>query len=153
MKEVNIYAATSYRSPRRADGWIGYVLETEGRTGPVTLTGFEKLQQSTRYQAELLSVIKALEHMTTQCRITVYTDSVYVAAGFRDWAQVWKQSGWLTARGDPIANREEWKRLVELTDCHEITVRTDNHTYSGWLAGELARRSCTGATGKERNNG
>ena len=141
MKQVNIYTQTSFRRPGKGTGWIGYVLETQGRNGPVTLTNFVQLEDVTRHQAELLSVSKALERMIKPSEITIFTDSLYAAGGFNGWLEQWQQNNWQSARGVPVLYREEWERLLELTKPHKITVKNAEHEYSKWMAGELARRA------------
>lgn len=141
MKQVKIYTQTSFRRPRKGNGWIGYVLETQGRDGPVTLTNFIQLEDTTRHQAELLSVCKALERMTKPSEITIFTDSLYVTSGFNGWVEQWQQNNWTNSRSDPVAYREEWERLLELAKPHIVTVKSEVHEYSGWLKSELARRA------------
>ena len=141
MKHVNIYVQTSFRRPRKGNGWFGYVLETQTRDGPATRTGFELLEDTTRHQAEILSVSKALERMVKPSEITIFTDSLYVAGGFRTWVEQWQQNGWVNSRGEPVAYQEEWKKLLELAKPHKITVENAEHEYSGWLKTELSRRA------------
>lgn len=139
MRAVRIYTGTDLRSPRAASGKIGYVLETQGRAGPVTRTGFADLASVTRNQAELTAIEKALERMTEPCEIAIFTESTYVAAGM-EWAKQWKENGWITARGKPVSNQEEWSRVLELMEPHEVTVESKQHEYSSWIKTELSRR-------------
>ena len=141
MKQVKIYVQTSFRRPRKGNGWCGYVLEVETEAGPATLSNFVQLEDVTRHQAELLSVCKALERMTKPSEITIYTDSLYVASGLNNWVEQWQQNNWQSSRGNPVAYREEWERLLELAKPHEITVANAEHEYSGWLTSELAHRA------------
>ena len=139
MREVRIFTGTDLKSPRAASGKIGYVLETQGRNGPVTRTGFADLESVTRNQAELTAIEKALERMTEPCEITIFTESTYVAAGM-EWVKQWKDNGWITARGKPVSNQEEWSRVLELMEPHKVTVESKQHEYSSWIKTELSRR-------------
>lgn len=141
MKQVNIYVQTSFRRPRKGNGWIGYVLETQTAAGTATLTDFKLLEDTTRHQAELLSVCKALERMTKPSEITIFTDSLYVASGLNSWMEQWQANNWTNSRGDPVAYREEWERLLELAKPHKVTVKNEEHNYKNWLTSELARRA------------
>lgn len=141
MKQVNIYVQTSFRRPRKENGWVGYVLEMQTAAGPATLSKFEQLEDATRHQAELLSVCKALERMTKPSEITIYTDSLYVTSGLDSWVEKWQQNNWQNSRGDSVAYRPEWERLLELAKPHKITVKNAEHEYRGWLKSELARRA------------
>ena len=141
MKQVKIFVQTSFRRPRKGSGWIGYVLETQGKQGMVTRTGFEQLEDATRHRAELVSVCKALERMVLPSEIAIFTDSLYVASGWNGWIEQWQQNNWQSARGVPVLYREEWERLLELIKPHNVTVKNEEHEYSGWLKSELARRA------------
>ncbi|MBQ7863823.1 MAG: hypothetical protein IJ420_00520 [Lachnospiraceae bacterium] len=152
MKQVNIYVQTSFRRPRKGNGWIGYVLETQTAAGVATLTDFKMLEDTTRHQAELLSVCKALERMTKPSEITIYTDSLYAASGFNSWVEQWQQNNWQSSRGNPVSYREEWERLLELAKPHKVTVKNEEHEYSGWLKSELARRAEIAPVQQERRN-
>ena len=140
MKQVNIYTQTSFRRPRKGSGWVGYVLEMQTSAGPATLSKFEQLEDTTRHQAELLAVCKALERMTKPSEIKILTDSLYVASGLNSWVEQWQQNNWNNSRGEPVAYREEWERLLELVKPHKITVENAEHEYSGWFRTELSRR-------------
>ncbi|MBP3577683.1 MAG: hypothetical protein J6K15_06200 [Lachnospiraceae bacterium] len=141
MKQVNIYTQTSFRRPRRGNGWIGYVLETQTAAGPATLTDFKLLEDTTRHQAELLSVCKALKRMTKPSEITIFTDSLYVAGGLNSWVEQWQQNNWYSSRGNPVSYKEEWQQLLELAKPHKVTVKNEEHNYKNWLSSELARRA------------
>ena len=139
MRSVRIFTGTNLKTPRASSGKIGYVLETEGRNGPVTRTGFEELENVTRNQAELKVIEKALERMLEPCEITIFTESSYVAAGM-EWVRQWEENGWITARGKPVSNKEEWVCVLELMRTHSVTVENKHHEYSNWIQTELSRR-------------
>lgn len=141
MKQVNIYTQTSFRRPRKGNGWVGYVLEMQTSAGPATLTDFKLLEDTTRHQAELLSVCKALERMTKPSEITIFTDSLYVASGLNSWVEQWQKNDWNNSRGEPVAYKEEWQQLLELAKPHKVTVKNEEHNYKNWLASELTRRA------------
>ena len=141
MKQVNIYTQTSFRRPRKGNGWVGYVLEMQTSAGPATLTDFKLLENATRHQAELLSVCKALERMTKPSEITIFTDSLYVASGLNNWVEQWQKNDWNNSRGEPVAYKEEWQQLLELAKPHKVTVKNEEHNSKNWLSSELARRT------------
>lgn len=139
MRKVNIYTATDFRSPRAKEGQFGYVLETQGRTGPVTLTGFGNVQDATKNLAELEAAVNALKRMTEPCEITICTESAYVAAGL-EWVKDWSENGWVTTAGTPVANKEEWEQLFALMKNHTVNVEQKEHSYSQWLKNEMEKR-------------
>ena len=70
---------------------------------------------TTNNKMELMGTIAALEMVhDSPLRILVFTDSTYVIKGITQWVWGWRQRGWLTAEGNPVANRELWERLVRV---------------------------------------
>ena len=43
--------------------------------------------------------------------LQLYTDSAYVFSGSTAWARGWKERGWKTAAGRPVANQDLWQEL------------------------------------------
>ncbi len=44
----------------------------------------------------------------------IYTDSKYVVQGLNEWCLNWEKNNWRTADKKPVANQEEWQRLLAL---------------------------------------
>lgn len=147
MKEVKIFTATMGKL-RASTGAFGYVLETKGKHGTVTREGFQALENVTKNQAELKAISAALGRMIEPCIITIYTESSYVASGI-DYSEGWVRNNWISTRGTPVANKEDWMEVLEKMKGHIIQVECKEHEYSVWLRSEMTR-SCTGATGKEK---
>lgn len=143
MKEVNIYVKSSIKSTRRRDGYIGYVLELITDTKPVTLNGFEKVEQVTSNQSELVAITQALKRMMKKCVLTIYTDSAYIGSAIENkWIDSWQKKGWVNAKNEPIANAEEWQNLLKLLEGHQYSVVVGfEHEYAKWMERELAKRS------------
>lgn len=141
MREVNLYTASGIKSPRPASGTAGYILEMKTEKGAVTLTKTAEIPNATANRSELKILIMALKRLTGKCRLTIYTESAYVAAGLEVLPR-WRDNGWRTGRGREIANRAEWQEAAELLEGHEFSVDTGNHEYRAWLRREV--------TGKEK---
>lgn len=93
-------------------GWAAIVVFPEGHV--VELGGGDP--STTNNQMEMLAVIKGLESAKAANQsVVIYTDSTYVIRGITQWVWGWRQRGWLTAEGQPVANRELWEELVRLT--------------------------------------
>lgn len=108
--------------------------------GPVTLTKTAEILNATANQSELRIIIEGVKRLREKCRLTIYTESSYVAAGFRELSR-WKENGWRTSRNKEVANREEWQEIAEILSEHEVTVVTAaEHEYRTWLRGEVARK-------------
>lgn len=82
--------------------------------GPI-FYGYE--ENTTNNRMELLGVITALQHFSSQKEIgaTVYTDSAYISNCFKDkWYMNWRKNGWKNASKQPVKNRDLWERLIGL---------------------------------------
>lgn len=83
-------------------------------------------EHTTNNRMELMGVIHALEVMRQvdplnrlDCRIT--TDSAYVVNAFNQrWIPGWIRRGWKNSKGEPVANKELWLRLVQLTKDRKV---------------------------------
>jgi ribonuclease HI len=70
-----------------------------------------RVLNTTNNRMELVVVIKAIERLPADRRVTLFTSSKYVVDNLRDRLDGWRAGGWLKASGEPISNLEHWKRL------------------------------------------
>lgn len=143
MREVNIYVKSSIKSTRKRDGHIAYILELITDKKPVTLSGFEKVEQMTSNQSELAAITKALKRMKDKCVLTIYTDSKYIGSAIENkWIDGWIKKNWVNAKDEPIANAEEWRNLLKLLEGHQFSVVVDfKHEYASWMERELEKKN------------
>lgn len=136
MQQVNVFIETSSRFRGNVERKCGYVLSTQLRTGKETREHFGRVT-GTYHQAILLTMVDALDHMTRTCDVCFYISDLYVTSRLGKITEM-AGSGWLDTKGKPIANREEWCRLFkainQLPDPHEITAKTEKHSYSACSA-------------------
>jgi ribonuclease HI len=78
---------------------------------------------TTNNRMELTAAAEALESLKRPCRVVVNTDSEYLRNGITRWQTGWVRKGWKNAKGDPVANMDLWRRLLELVKIHEIEWR------------------------------
>jgi len=75
---------------------------------------------ATSDRAELRAAIAALECQLWGTEgwytVTVATDSTYVVDGITDWVPRWKLRQWTKATGEDVANKDLWKRLLQLVN-------------------------------------
>jgi ribonuclease HI len=83
-----------------------------------TLFGGE--QQTTNNRMELTAAIEGLQALKRDCRVELYTDSVYVKDGITRWLANWKRNGWKTAAKKPVANQDLWEQLDALCARHDV---------------------------------
>jgi ribonuclease HI len=91
-------------------GW-GAVLKFGEQTK--TLYGGEK--NTTNQRMELTACIKALETVKPEYPVDLYSDSAYLINCFAaKWYVNWRKNGWLSAKKQPVENRDLWERLLDL---------------------------------------
>ena len=76
---------------------------------------------TTNNRMELTAAAEALEALTRPCRIALHTDSEYVRNGVTRWSTGGVRRKWRTAGGDPVANMELWRRVLEAAKRHEVS--------------------------------
>lgn len=135
---VNIYIQTDAKSPKRQSAHAIFTISTMTSKGPADATWTEDLE-GTANEVELLALIKAMEHLTADCDIELYTESQFIASGI-DWLAGWKEKNWKTAKGKDIAHKDEWMRLDELLLGREILAHCkEDHSFRKWQQFELER--------------
>jgi ribonuclease HI len=72
---------------------------------------------------ELTAAAAALESLIRPCSVIVHTDSQYVRNGITRWSTGWVRKNWRTAAGDPVANMDLWRRLLDAASRHQIEWR------------------------------
>ena len=75
---------------------------------------------TTNNRMELTAACAALEALTRPCRVVMHTDSEYVKNGITRWHTGWVRRNWRNAAGDPVANMDLWRRLLEAAGRHEV---------------------------------
>ena len=66
---------------------------------------------TTNNRMEMMAALMALKCVPRQSEIQIFSDSRYVIDGITKWIHAWKQKGWKTAAGKPVANVDLWYRL------------------------------------------
>ena len=72
---------------------------------------------------ELTAAAAALEALKRPCTVVLHTDSEYVRNGITRWHTGWVRKNWRNAAGDPVANMDLWRRLLDAAAKHEIEWR------------------------------
>ena len=98
-------------------GGYGTVLIYKGRRRELS-RGY---RLTTNNRMEMLAAIVALEALKESCRVTIHTDSEYLAnAVEKGWARRWKANGWRRNKKEKALNPDLWERLITLCDSHEV---------------------------------
>jgi ribonuclease HI len=78
---------------------------------------------TTNNRMELTAAAAALEALTRPCRVIVHTDSEYLRLGITRWHAGWVRRNWRNAAGDPVANMDLWRRVLDAAARHEVDWR------------------------------
>jgi ribonuclease HI len=116
LKTVVIYTDGACKGNPGPGGW-GALLEYDGRRKEL----FGGEPHTTNNRMELVAVIRALEALTRESDVAIYTDSQYVKNGIEAWIHGWKRNGWKTSDKKPVKNEDLWRELDELASRHRIS--------------------------------
>ena len=117
---VTLFTDGACRGNPGPGGW-GYILKHPASGSEREDSGGEP--ETTNNRMELMGVISGLSALNKPTRVTVVTDSTYVAKGATEWRHGWKRNGWQRrekGRLKPVKNDDLWKRLDELLDRHDV---------------------------------
>jgi ribonuclease HI len=115
---VEIWTDGGCRPNPGPGGW-GAVLLYRGHARE--LSGAEPA--STNNRMELTAAAAALEALTRPCRVILHTDSEYLRNGVTRWINGWVRRNWRNAAGDPVANMDLWRRLLDAAAPHQVEWR------------------------------
>ena len=105
--------------PNPGPGGWGAILRFKGAERE--LSGGERA--TTNNRMEMTAAANALESLKRPCRVVVHTDSEYVKNGITRWHAGWVRRNWRNASGDPVANMDLWRRLLDAAKPHEVEWR------------------------------
>ena len=142
MYFVRVFLETSMKGPRRGDGWYGYLLETLTKKEEIrTLHQVVMEKDVTANQLYLKALLAALSRLNQECEVEVYTSSLYLRGSYENHLQGWKESGWRTARREPVKNQELWQEVYELGKKQRIRFSSAyQYEYKSWLCTQIAEQ-------------
>ncbi len=76
---------------------------------------------TTNNRMELTAAAAALEALKRPCAVVLHTDSEYLRNGITRWQTGWVRRNWRNASGDPVANMDLWRRVLDAAKPHEIS--------------------------------
>ena len=105
-------------------GWA-FMLRHRDADGKIfDLLNGGRLPETTNNRAELTAAIEGLRALKRSCALTVVTDSEYVMKGFtEDRVSKWRDRGWRTGQGKPVANQDLWELLEAEVLRHDVSWR------------------------------
>jgi ribonuclease HI len=78
---------------------------------------------TTNNRMELIAASEALATLKRPCRVVLHTDSEYLKNGITRWHAGWVRRNWRNSAGDPVANMDLWRRLLDAAATHQIEWR------------------------------
>jgi ribonuclease HI len=76
---------------------------------------------TTNNRMELRAALEALLVLKEPVRVSLHTDSAYLAKAFNEgWLDNWQRNGWKTSSKKPVENRDLWEELLAATTAHRI---------------------------------
>ncbi|MBC7263632.1 MAG: ribonuclease HI [Chloroflexi bacterium] len=98
-----------------------------GGYGVVLLYGKHRKELSggfrltTNNRMEIMAAIVGLSALKERCKVTLYTDSQYLAdAMMEGWAKRWKSNGWRRNKREKALNADLWDKLLNLCEQHDV---------------------------------
>ena len=137
MKIVNIYIGISSKNTRKSDRKFGYVLELEGN--PNTKDGFGEVK-ATYNGATLKAINEALRRLNQCCEVRVHVENRFIANMIENNLDRWAGTDFKTTKGKYLENKEEWKRLWELSQKQLIIMAAGRHSYSSWIEEQIKEK-------------
>ena len=146
---VKLYIASSVKGPGRRKGSYGYALECPSRPpsekNPLTETVY--IGETTEHHALLCALHEAAGRIRSECFLTVYTDSPYIAAVLSGWLAEWEKNGYRTKKGKPVTDEGLWRETAERLSVaagHVHTALKHTHEWRNWLSWEMEKRTSEG---------
>lgn len=140
MQRVDIYIAVDNVSPKISKKKYGYVLECEVSGEAKTREGFGSTE-GTYHSGVLTAMVAALERLNQPCEIHFHSENTFVLDMLKVNLDRWAAAGFVTAKGKPVANKEQWICIWGLSRKHMLVTEPGKHPYSGWLLEEMGKRN------------
>jgi ribonuclease HI len=145
MKKLVIYADGACEG-NPGPGGFAAIIEGEGESREIVGSD----PQTTNNRMELMAVIRALESLPENVQVHIVTDSQYVMLGMTKWIHAWQKKRWKTASGQPVKNKDLWRRLLALAEKRKLSWEWVRG-HSGHPENERVDRLAKAAIARTRN--
>lgn len=82
--------------------------------------------QTTNNRMEMMAALEALRFVQDiKMPVHFYTDSTYLIRGITQWIWGWKKSGWKTADGKEVSNKDIWEGLAKVVQARGTEGKID----------------------------
>ena len=111
MADIKVYTDGACKGNPGPGGWGVYIIH-----GSDEIELFDGNPNTTNNQMEMQAAIEALKYLKEENQpIDLYTDSNYLRQGITEWIFNWKKNNWRTASKKPVANKDLWIEISELS--------------------------------------
>ncbi len=119
MQRITVFTDGACSGNPGPGGW-GWAVAPDGEP---KASGGE--QTTTNQRMELYAVLDAIRVLGADgSPVDVVSDSTYVVNCFRDrWFDGWRRRGWKNSKGQPVANDDLWRPLIDLVEAGDVTFR------------------------------
>ena len=108
---IKVYTDGACKGNPGPGGWGVYIIH-----GSDEIELFDGNPNTTNNQMEMQAAIEALRYLKEENQpIDLYTDSNYLRQGITEWIFNWKKNNWRTASKKPVANKDLWIEISELS--------------------------------------
>lgn len=83
-----------------------------------SLTGVDP--STTNNRMELTAAIQGLQLLEPGGRVQIFTTSDYLYQGATQWVHGWESRGWQKKDGQPVANADLWRSLIDVSRRYQI---------------------------------
>lgn len=113
---IKVYTDGACKGNPGPGGWGVYIIY-----GSDEIELFDGNPNTTNNQMEMQAAIEALKYLKEENQpIDLYTDSNYLRQGITEWIFNWKKNNWRTASKKPVANKDLWIEISELSSVMDI---------------------------------
>lgn len=113
---IKVYTDGACKGNPGPGGWGVYIIH-----GSDEIELFDGNPNTTNNQMEMQAAIEALKYLKEENQpIDLYTDSNYLRQGITEWIFNWKKNNWRTASKKPVANKDLWIEISELSSVMAI---------------------------------
>lgn len=122
MEQVDVYTHSNLKGFKKGNGTVQYALTISLKGKVHVVDGCLEVRNVTENQSELIVLIEALKRMNRSCVLCIHTESKYLVSCLENkWVDEWRARNWVNAKGNIVANAEEWKELDELLAKHRYS--------------------------------
>jgi len=146
--EYDIYTDGACSGNPGPGGWAAVIMHGDKKE---EISGYEKM--TTNQRMELQAAVEALKQVPPGSKVRLHSDSAYLVNCFNQgWMTRWEKNGWLSAKGQPVENKDLWEQLAELTTKNKVEwIKVKGHSTDrlNQRCDQLAREAIVGAGGAE----